>query len=133
MGIGRKHRERRKTMAAFVGKYKFDRNENLDDYIKKMDLPFMAKTAMKKAKPDVTIAQEEGGKRWKMKFVSLMTQEISFELGKEFMNKIPVVNKEIKAIATLEENGTKLKFVSHTDMGEEIRTYALSADGKEMI
>ena len=54
------------------------------------DLPFMAKTAMKKAKPDVTIAQEEGGKRWKMKFVSLMTQEISFELGKEFMNKVPL-------------------------------------------
>ena len=23
-------------MAAFVGKYKFDRNENLDEYIKKM-------------------------------------------------------------------------------------------------
>ena len=31
------HQDRRaKTMAAFVGKYKFDRNENLDEYIKKM-------------------------------------------------------------------------------------------------
>ena len=47
--------------------------------------------------------------------------------------QIPVVNKEIKAIATLEDNGTKLKFVSQTDKGEEIRTYQLSADGKEMI
>ena len=28
-------------MAAFVGKYKFDRNENLDDYIKKMGKLFM--------------------------------------------------------------------------------------------
>ena len=52
------------------------------------DLPLMARTAMKKAKPDVTIAQEEGGKLWKMKFVSLMTQEVSFELDKEFMNKV---------------------------------------------
>ena len=47
--------------------------------------------------------------------------------------KIPVVNKEIKAIATLVDNGTKLKMVSQTDKGEEIRTYALSADGKELI
>ena len=49
------------------------------------------------------------------------------------LSKIPVVNKEIKAIATLVDNGTKLKMVSHTDKGEEIRTYALSADGKELI
>ena len=28
-------------MATFVGKYKFDRNENLDDYIKKMGKLFM--------------------------------------------------------------------------------------------
>ena len=48
----------------------------------------MARTAMKKAKPDVYISQEAGGKLWKMKFVSLMTQEISFELDKEFMNKV---------------------------------------------
>ena len=44
-----------------------------------------------------------------------------------------MVNKEIKAIATLVDNGTKLKMVSQTDKGEEIRTYALSADGKELI
>ena len=49
------------------------------------------------------------------------------------LSKIPVVNKEIKAIATLVDNGTKLKMVSQTDKGEEIRTYALSADGKELI
>ena len=44
-----------------------------------------------------------------------------------------MINKEIKAIATLVDNGTKLKMVSQTDKGEEIRTYALSADGKELI
>ena len=50
---------------------------------------------MKKAKPDVIFAQEDGGKRWKMKTVSLITHEISFELGKEFMNKVWIVNLEL--------------------------------------
>ena len=31
-------------MASFVGKYKFDRNENLDDYIKKMGKSRKAET-----------------------------------------------------------------------------------------
>ena len=43
---------------------------------------------MKKAKQDVIFDQEDGDNRWKMKTVSLITHEISFELGKEFMNKV---------------------------------------------
>ena len=34
---------------------------------------------------------------------------------------------------TLEEGGTKLKMTSTTDKGVEVRTYALSSDGKELI
>ena len=88
--------------------------------------------AMKKSKPDIHIAQEEDGKHWTVRFEAFMTMEMKFELGVEFEDTPPFGGAAHKAVATLEDDGTKLKIASQTEKGEVIRVFSLGDDGKEL-
>ena len=87
---------------------------------------------MKKSKPDIHIAQEEDGKHWTVRFEAFMTMEMKFELGVEFEETPPMGGATHKAVATLEDDGAKLKIASQTEKGEVVRIFSLGDDGKEL-
>ena len=88
--------------------------------------------AMKKSKPDIHIAQEGDGKHWTVRFEAFMTMEMKFELGVEFEETPPMGGAAHKSVATLEDDGAKLKIASQTEKGEVVRTFSLGDDGKEL-
>ena len=57
---------------------------------------------------------------------------MKFELGVEFEHTEPLGGVADKAVATLEDHGTKLKIVSQTDKGQVVRTFSLGDDHKEL-
>lgn len=95
-------------------------------------MPFVARMAAGKSKPDIHIAQEEEGKHWTVRFEAFVTMEMKFELGVEFEETPPFGGATHKAIATLEDDGTKLKIASQTEKGEVVRIFSLGDDGKEL-
>ena len=87
---------------------------------------------MKKSRPDIHIAQEEDGKHWTVRFEAFMTMEMKFDLGVEFEETPPMGGATHKAMATLQDEGTKLKIASQTEKGEVVRVFSLGNDGKEL-
>jgi hypothetical protein len=119
-------------MSGFKGKYKWSKNENFDDYVNIMELPFPAKYAMKNSAPNVTISQDDDGQTWEVAFRTMgdfIKIEMKFKLGEEFEEKPPFGGPN-KAVATVE--GDALKIVAQTAKGELVRIFRLNNGGKEL-
>ncbi len=86
--------------ADFNGKWKLEKNdENFDNFLKKVGVNMIMRTAASKATPVLEITQN-GDEFTVITKSAIRTQESKFKMGEEFTAKDPMVGKEVKMMAS---------------------------------
>ncbi|XP_063847871.1 fatty acid-binding protein-like [Scylla paramamosain] len=100
-------------MVQFNGTYKLEKNENLDEFLSKMDVGFMKRKLALSVKPTVVVEVE--GDKWKLvTHTPASTVTWTFTLGAEVT--LPTNDgREVRAVFTLEGD----KLIQKTLSGKE--------------
>ena len=110
-------------MAELTGKWKLEKSDNFDNFLKELGVNFMMRKMANTSSPTVEITRD--GDSFEFKTVTaLKTSVIKFTLGQEFEEE-RLDGKKVKSVMTLE--GNKL-VQSQTDNGKEVK-YVREFDG----
>merc|ERR1711936_476471 len=105
------------------------KSEALESYLTALEIPLIPRKMMLKTNPTVEISKHED--EWSFTFkVALMTNNIKFELDKEFSEKEPMSGASHQSLAKME--GDKLVITAETGRGQIKRTFSFSEDGMIM-
>lgn len=114
LAVLERERERERVkMVQFNGTYKLEKNENLDEFLSKMDVGFMKRKLALSVKPTVVVEVE--GDKWKLvTHTPASTVTWTFTLGAEVT--LPTNDgREVRAVFTLEGD----KLIQKTLSGKE--------------
>ncbi|CAH0560292.1 unnamed protein product [Brassicogethes aeneus] len=105
------------------GKFKHEKNENLDDYFKALGVPYLIRKMICSTSPQLEITSDEQGNWTVSQITMLKTTVAKFKLGEVFEENMP--GGLLKSNAVLEDN--KL-IISSTGPNQEkvTRTYEFS-------
>ncbi|XP_008553339.1 sodium/calcium exchanger regulatory protein 1 isoform X2 [Microplitis demolitor] len=103
-------------MSKIVGKYQHERSENLDEYFKTLNLPYLVRKMIYISNPRKEITKE--GDKWIIKNITIMrTQVWEFLLDTEWEEVMPS-GVTLKNTTTIE--GDTLIIVSITEDGNKV-------------
>lgn len=113
-------------MVQITGRYKLEKNENLDGYFKALGVPFLARQMMTASTPVVEISCKDD--IWTIKTSTLIrTTELNFKVGEEYDEVMPS-GETLKSTTTLE--GEELRTISKVPDGSQTsRSYRFSEGG----
>ncbi|XP_008553338.1 sodium/calcium exchanger regulatory protein 1 isoform X1 [Microplitis demolitor] len=113
-------------MSKIVGKYQHERSENLDEYFKTLNLPYLVRKMIYISNPRKEITKE--GDKWIIKNITIMrTQVWEFLLDTEWEEVMPS-GVTLKNTTTIE--GDTLIIVSITEDGNKVtRRYDFDDNG----
>ncbi|KAH0551900.1 sodium/calcium exchanger regulatory protein 1-like [Cotesia glomerata] len=113
-------------MSKILGKYQHERSENLDEYFKTLELPYLVRKMINISNPKIEVTKD--GDKWIVTTVTMMrTQVWEFTLGTEWEEVMPSGVK-LKNTTTIEDDS--LIIVSITEDGNKtIRRYDFTDDG----
>ncbi|CAG5100329.1 Similar to Sodium/calcium exchanger regulatory protein 1 (Doryteuthis pealeii), partial [Cotesia congregata] len=113
-------------MSKILGKYQHERSENLDEYFKTLELPYLVRKMINMSNPKIEVTKE--GDKWIVTTVTMMrTQVWEFTLGTEWEEVMPSGVK-LQNTTTIEDDS--LIIVSITEDGNRtIRRYDFNDDG----
>nr|ACX69615.1 CRABP [Branchiostoma belcheri tsingtauense] len=109
---------------AFNGNWKHVETENFEDYLKAMDVGFAMRKIATNTNPRAEIQQD--GDSFKIKTVSAKTKEVSFKIGQEFEDEMPM--GKVRVTATWD--GDKLRFDIDSPKGKLVTEREIRADGR---
>ncbi|KAJ8312412.1 hypothetical protein KUTeg_009785 [Tegillarca granosa] len=92
--------------AKFVGKWKVDRSENFDDFLKEVGVNFALRKIASLAKPVMDITIEEGDKVKIAMHIGIKDQIDMFKFGEEYEKEMD--GNKLKATATFEDGKIKI-------------------------
>nr|CAD7403728.1 unnamed protein product [Timema cristinae] len=99
-----------------IGKYKHERNENLDEYYSALGVPYIARKMMVMSSPVLDISQE--GEKWSIKSSTLLrTVESLFVPNEPYEETLPS-GDILKSTSTLADN----KIVTSSEVPNGSRT-----------
>ncbi|XP_074109208.1 fatty acid-binding protein, liver [Cotesia typhae] len=113
-------------MSKILGKYQHARSENLDEYFKTLQLPYLVRKMINMSNPRIEVTNE--GDKWIVMNVTMVrTQVWEFTLGTEWEEVMPSGVK-LKNTTTIEEDS--MIIVSITEDGNRtVRRYDFTDDG----
>jgi len=116
-------------MASWVGKkYKLDKSENFDDYMKALGVGMVLRTIGNKANATVDLVKEDDGSYTLTTSSTFKTTVIKFKPNEEF-DEETIDGRKVKSICTF-ENENKLV---HEQKGEKPTTIIREFNGDEMV
>ncbi|CAD6201447.1 GSCOCG00006161001-RA-CDS [Cotesia congregata] len=117
-------------MSKILGKYQHERSENLDEYFKTLELPYLVRKMINMSNPKIEVTKE--GDKWIVTTVTMMrTQVWEFTLGTEWEEVMPSGVK-LQNTTTIEDDS--LIIVSITEDGNRtIRRYDFNDDGMTLV
>ncbi|XP_048508055.1 sodium/calcium exchanger regulatory protein 1 isoform X2 [Athalia rosae] len=87
-------------MSNITGAYAHERNENLDEYLKAIGVPYVGRKMMSFSSPRLEISKNED--KWTIRSISVgRTLEMTFALGVEYEESMPSGDK-LKNVTTIE-------------------------------
>ncbi|XP_054158608.1 fatty acid-binding protein-like [Oppia nitens] len=105
-----------RAMAEFAGKWKLDKSDNFDNFLKELGINFMMRKMAGTASPTVEISRDGDSFTFKT-ITSIKTSSVTFTLGQEFEEE-RLDGKKVKSVMTLD--GNKL-IQTQVDNGKEVK------------
>merc|ERR1719228_1438092 len=113
-------------VAKMEGVFSHVKSENLDTYLEKTGVPWIARKVISNTSPTVEISKN--GEEWQMDMkTAVKNNTVKFILGKEFEEKSPFSDNPAKGLAVIEDDC--LVFKMQTDFGTMKRTLSFTDEG----
>lgn len=77
----------------FGGKWKLEKNENFDEFLKAMNVGMLMRAAASKGSPVLEITQD--GDKFTIITKGARTNEVTFKMGEQFTTKDPLEGKDV--------------------------------------
>ena len=87
----------------YSGKWKLESKENMEEFLKAMDVGAVMRTAALKASPTLDITQNVDEFTIVTK-TAMKTTEVKFKIGEKFVFKSPMFGKDVNMLTTWEGN-----------------------------
>ena len=100
----------------FSGKWKLEKNENFDEFLKALNVGMIMRTAASKQTPVLDITQN-GDDFIVITKSAVRTQEVKFKMGEKFTTKDPMEGKEVNMMAVWEGNKQVITNVDDPENG----------------
>ncbi|XP_050304985.1 fatty acid-binding protein 12-like isoform X3 [Anthonomus grandis grandis] len=113
-------------MVQIVGKYNHVKSENLDEYFKKLGVPYIPRKMMCASNPTLEISKSEDGSWTFTTTTAFRTVSYIFKLGEDYTETMPGGTLNCK---TTMEDDKLLTVCSAQDGTEMTRTYVFTDDG----
>lgn len=104
----------------FGGKWKLEKNENFDEFLKAINIGMLMRTAASKSSPTLEITQN-GDDFIVVTKSAVRTNEIKFKMGEKFTTKDPMEGKDVTMLPTWEGNKQVLTNVNNPDGVKVVR------------
>ncbi|XP_066268939.1 cellular retinoic acid-binding protein 2-like [Branchiostoma lanceolatum] len=108
----------------FTGNWKHVESENFEEYLSAMGVNFAMRKIAAKTSPVNEIEQD--GDSFKIKTISAKTKEVSFKIGEEFEDEMPMGKVKVKATW----DGGKLHFDIDSPKGKLVTEREIRSDGR---
>ncbi|XP_066268938.1 cellular retinoic acid-binding protein 2-like isoform X5 [Branchiostoma lanceolatum] len=108
----------------FAGNWQLVESGNFEQFLEAMDVGLPIRKMATSVKPRLEIQQD--GDSFKVKTIAAKTKEISFKIGEEFEDEMPMGKVKVKATW----DGGKLHFDIDSPKGKLVNDREIRADGR---